>query len=212
MERKCECCGAALPLGIDPRTRFCNRYECKILGRRKPVYSEATRRKRSEQMKDLNRRPDVQAKLIAFRASDRCPIRQPENRQKRLEQQRALGFPNLKYDGAPTIPQKLLFDALSGATMEFSLPKSGKTKAFRLDIAIPSLKLAIEVDGLSHTKQKERNRDLRKEGILKDQGWALLRFRNAEVLGDLASVLMRVRATIAVLQKPERVIRHGSVA
>lgn len=163
-------------------------------------------------MKALNERPDVRAKLVAFRASDRCPIRRPENLRKQIEQQRALGFPNLKYDGAPTVPQKVLFEALPGATMEFALTGTAKSNSLRIDIAIPSLKLAIEVDGLSHTKRREKARDAKKEQVLKERGWTLLRFWNAEILGDLSSVLMRVHATVAMLQKPERIVSHGSVA
>jgi hypothetical protein len=153
-------------------------------------------------MRELNKRPDVQAKLVAFRASDRCPVKLPENRRKLIESQRVKGFPNLHYDGSsPTVPQKLLFDALPGATMEFEVPKGGKGKSFRIDIAIPSLKLAIEVDGLSHVKRKEKERDARKAQILKVRGWTLLRFWNAEILGDLSSVLARIQAQIRVLEK-----------
>jgi very-short-patch-repair endonuclease len=149
-------------------------------------------------MRELTKRPEVQAKLIAFRASDRCPINQPENSKKQIERQRALGFPNLNYDGAPTVPQKILFDALRGATMEFKIPKIGKMK---IDIAIPSLKLAIEVDGLSHTKRGQKEKDAKKEQALKARGWTLLRFWNAEILGDLSSVLARIQAQITVLEK-----------
>jgi hypothetical protein len=210
LERKCERCGA----GVSSRyagARFCS-YECGLLGRRRAVFSEETRKKRSEQMRSLNERLDVKAKLIAFRASDRCPIKLPENRQKRIENQRALGFPNLNYGGGPTVPQKILFNALPGATMEFVLLGTAKSNSLRIDIAIPSLKLAIEVDGLSHTKRKQKACDARKEQALKERGWALLRFWNAEILGDLPSVLMRIHAMAAMLQKPERMISHGSVA
>lgn len=211
-ERKCECCGG-LVKSLVAAARFCGS-ECARLGRRRAVFGEEARRERSERMKALNARPDVQAKLIAFRASDRCPIRRPENIQKVVEKQRALGFPNLKYDGGPTVPQKLLFEALPGATMEFSISGDGKGRKnlLSLDIAIPSLKLAIEVDGLSHTKRKERATDARKEQILKERGWILLRFWNKEVMGDLSAVLMRIHATVAMLQKPERITSHGSVA
>jgi hypothetical protein len=149
-------------------------------------------------MRELMKRSDVQLKLAAHRASDRCPIKSSENRRKLIENQRIKGFPNLKYDGAPTIPQKLLLDHLPGAVIEFALPKN---KRLRIDIAIPSLKLAIEVDGLSHVKQKQKESDAKKEQILKERGWTLLRFWNAEILGDLPSVLMRIEAAMTVLQK-----------
>jgi very-short-patch-repair endonuclease len=194
LAKKCERCGAAVP-SLRAGARFCS-HECGLIGRRKHVYSEETRKKRSEAMTALNERPDVQAKLVAFRASDRCPIRQPESRRKLVENQRAKGFPNLKYDGSPTVPQKMLFDALPGSVMEFKIPKAGKGRSFRIDIALPSLKLAIEVDGLSHAKRAEREKDLRKEAALKDAGWILLRFRNEQILSDLLFVLAQIRRAV----------------
>jgi hypothetical protein len=153
-------------------------------------------------MRELMARPDVQLKLAAFRVSDRCPVRLPENRRKLVENQRVKGFPNLNYDSTPTIPQKILFDHLPGATMEFTLPKGdGMKRSMRLDIAIPSLKLAIEVDGLSHLKRKQKEADALKAQVLKARGWTLLRFRNAEILGDLASVLERIQVQLTVLEK-----------
>jgi hypothetical protein len=149
-------------------------------------------------MKLLNERPDVQTKLAAFRASDRSPFRRPEIKRKSIEKQREMGFPTLirgyKATRSPTVPQKILFDALPGIVMEYSLETNHR---FRIDLAIPSLKLAIEVDGLSHTSRKGKKADASKEQILKERGWTLLRFWNAEILGDLASVLTRIQATMA---------------
>lgn len=199
LERKCEWCGGAVP-SLRACARFCS-YRCGLLGRRRAILSEGARKERSERMKMLNKRPDVQAKLVAFRTSDRCPIKSLESRHKLIENQRALGFPNLNYRGGPTAQQKILFDHLPGATMEFVLPGSGKTKSMSVDIAIPALKLAIEVDGLSHTKQVEKERDAKKEQLLKESGWTLLRFWNKEIVENLASVLARVRVTTATLQK-----------
>lgn len=193
-------------MATDPRTRFCNRYECRYAGHKK-TFSEEVRKQRSEQMKALNERPDVKAKLIAFRASDRAPFKQPETHRKSVEKQREMGFPTLNYgrrDSGPTVPQKMLFDALSGVVMEYRLPKSGKTNSFRVDLAFPSLRLAVEVDGLSHTKRSEKERDARKEEILRERGWALLRFWNKEILDDLSSVLLRIHATATALQKERR--------
>jgi hypothetical protein len=149
-------------------------------------------------MRELMKRPEVQSKLQAHRASDRCPIKLPENRRKLIENQRIKGFLNLKYDGTPTIPQKILLDHLPGSVIEFTFPKN---KRLRIDIAIPSLKLAIEVDGLSHVKQKQKNFDAKKEQMLKERGWTLLRFWNAEILGDLSSVLARIQVVMAALQE-----------
>lgn len=46
------------------------------------------------------------------------------------------------------------------------------------DKAYISPKLAIEVDGRSHEGEKQKERDIEKEGILKDAGLPLLRIEN----------------------------------
>jgi very-short-patch-repair endonuclease len=149
-------------------------------------------------MRELNKRPDVQAKRAAFLASDRAPFKQPDVHRRSVESQRVIGFPNLRYDGGPTATQRMLFNRLSGATMEFAFTENGK---LCIDIAIPFLKLAIEVDGLSHTKRRQKEKDAKKEQLLKERGWTLLRFRNAEILGNLSSVLARIQTVMATLQE-----------
>ena len=129
------------------------------------------------------KRPDIQAKRALFLASDRAPFKQSRNR----------------HDGKPTIPQKILLGHLEGATLEFRLSRA--KGSLSVDIAVPFLKLAIEVDGRSHRQEKQKKRDVRKEQILKERGWTLLRFQNAEILGNLSSVLERIEATVAMLQK-----------
>ena len=60
------------------------------------------------------------------------------------------------------------------------------------DIANPELKIAIEVDGETHSSPKGRDRDNRKEGLLKEYGWKILRFKNEEILNDLIGCMQQV--------------------
>jgi very-short-patch-repair endonuclease len=193
--RKCGWCSVELLPKRDPRTRFCNS-ECRFLGRRKATFSEEVRQKRREQMRKLNERPDVQAKRAAFLASDCAPFKRPEIKRKSIEKQREMGFPTLKPVPGPTLPQKILFGALPGLVMEYPIAVD---RRLRVDLAIPSLRLAIEVDGFSHTSRKGKRADARKEQILKERNWVLLRFWNKEILSDLSSVLRRIQATITEL-------------
>src|SRR6478736_208073 len=90
-------------------------------------------------------------------------------------------------------PQLLLYDKLLpfSPKMEFIL----KTKPlqylykspnhYKLDLAIPSIKLAIEIDGMSHNSLKVQDADKRKEALLNGLGWIILRFTNSEVMNGI---------------------------
>lgn len=159
-----------------------------------------------QNMKQLRERPDVQAKLKAHLASNNNPVKNPENRRKATETLRALGFPQLTGgNGAgPTVPQKMLHEALPGSIMEFPVLTHSKPPALKVDLAIPNLKLAIEVDGPSHLTQRVKQLDQKKAKILAAQGWRLLRFTNQEILRNLSLVTASIQNAIAsTTSKPE---------
>lgn len=76
--------------------------------------------------------------------------------------------------------------------------------SYRLDFALPTLGLAIEVDDPSHTAKKKRAADKRRSERLKKAGWTVLRTTNAEVLKDPAAALHRMlKAAGITLPKPQ---------
>lgn len=71
---------------------------------------------------------------------------------------------------------------------------------YKLDLADPAAKLAIEIDGGSHKSLKVREADARKEAFLRERGWTVLRFSNEEVLADPARCALTVRSTTSKLK------------
>ena len=67
-----------------------------------------------------------------------------------------------------------------------------------LDFAVPSAKLVIEIDGETHATLDGMAHDAKRTEWLTTRGWRVLRFTNAEVLGNLEGVLM----TIASAARP----------
>ena len=61
---------------------------------------------------------------------------------------------------------------------------------FILDFAVVGQCLAIEVDGESHAADPARDR--RRTAWLAARGWRVVRFTNAEVLGNLDGVLLQL--------------------
>ena len=187
LTKRCAWCGVEIPPDRDPRTRFCSP-SCGLKSRMsnpEHVRSLQTERKR-QACREVIRRSDVKAKRMAL-----------------IEEQRALGFPLLTYrnGSGPTVAQKILFDALPGAVMEYAFPMGRVGKPQAVDLVIPSLQLAIEVDGHSHQIQQRKEVDVRKEQILKKLGWMVLRFSNREILRNLPWVLTRIRTAMVALQR-----------
>jgi len=81
-------------------------------------------------------------------------------------------------------PHQLLFDSLSnfGWTVEhpISLGKRqpGWPTCYKVDLALPERKLAIEVDGDSHRTLSCRAKDAKKDGKLSELGWIIVRVPN----------------------------------
>lgn len=58
------------------------------------------------------------------------------------------------------------------------------------------LSLIIEVDGYSHTLEDVYNKDIVKSRNLKNLGYEVMRFTDAEVLNDISNVIRRLEAYI----------------
>lgn len=74
--------------------------------------------------------------------------------------------------------------------------KKGYPPAYKVDLALPALKLAIEVDGQSHKMASRAAQDLKKQQALSEKGWTILRFWNHEVLNDTESCLRAVEEEV----------------
>src|ERR1041384_4598194 len=64
--------------------------------------------------------------------------------------------------------------------------------AYTADFLSVSAKLVVEIDGAGHAIDAEY--DLRRTEELERMGFAVLRFRNEDVLGDMVRVLQQIEA------------------
>ncbi len=69
----------------------------------------------------------------------------------------------------------------------------------KIDFAWPEIRLAVEVDGETHTRTKQIERDNRKQEVLKALGWNLLRVSNEQVLLRPEDVKNTVKSVICNL-------------
>lgn len=70
---------------------------------------------------------------------------------------------------------------------------------YRLDFAIPSKRIAIELDGHEYHKTKyQRTHDAKRDRWLFGEGWHVLRFTGSEIYGDLDRCIDEICALVGV--------------
>jgi very-short-patch-repair endonuclease len=134
------------------------------------------------------------------------PMHKEASRQKMQATLRARGHtPKIRGGNGtgPTQAQNILAEAL-GWQMEYviktHLPKNNALHAatnYKVDIANPTLMIAIEVDGRSHQTLARKSQDRKKEQLLSGLGWRILRFTNQEILDHLHECVQTVTSTIS---------------
>jgi hypothetical protein len=150
-------------------------------------------------------RSDISSRVMAETnrkyASERMkrnnPMADPVAREKMIATLKAIGHcPKVKGgNGQLTRQQETLAKALGWPT-EYVIPTKGipgTPQSYKADIACPEIKLAIEVDGHSHTLPSRRDEDRKKERALESLGWKVLRFWNQEIDSDIEGCLAKIR-------------------
>ena len=158
-------------------------------------------RRSSERMSQTNR------KYASARMKANNPMKRTEVREKVALALRDIGHkPRIQGgNGKPlSVPQQRLADALGWKTewvyRTGLTPAEGYPRHYKIDIAHPSQKIAIEVDGTGHTALKLRARDAKKQALLEGDGWLVLRFTNRAVMDDLGECVRTVMSTISRLR------------
>lgn len=168
-------------------------YCCKDCGR------AALAKKSSETMAKTNR------KYASARMRAHNPMKRPEVRKKVSDSLKRIGYrPKIQGGNGKglTIPQEKLLQGLGNGWLPeypIAIPKwqiLNTPKCYKADIANPSLKIAIEIDGQSHLALVRKEQDQKKTRVLNGLGWTVLRFWNREIMENLSTTLQSINATI----------------
>ena len=68
---------------------------------------------------------------------------------------------------------------------------------YKIDLAMPSQMLAVEVDGGSHSSLIRQASDARKDEVLTGRGWTVLRFSNKVILKSPEKVAQKIMSTLS---------------
>lgn len=196
-----------------PFCAFCG--ENKLMGRQRRFCSVSCQQKAhslymldhstvySSMMLERHAKDSSLRESASLRMRDKNPMRMLGVIAKVMETKQRNGFVPLKKRGGNgcdmPVPQRVLLEALGdGWIAEFvvltSRPKNNPSRlpnCYKIDVAHPMMKLAIEVDGYSHSV-KTKDRDAKKDRFLREKGWLVLRLRNERILSDLDSALMEI--------------------
>ena len=138
------------------------------------------------------------------------PMSNPETVEKVKQAMKGRTFLSRGGNGTFTRQQQVLCQALElpETAMEFVIPTAQAKEhfqslppAYKVDLGIPAVKLAIEVDGRTHTSRKWKFLDRRKTAVLNFLGWTVLRFWNKEVDQDLNGCVQTTLFTISKLKE-----------
>ncbi len=95
----------------------------------------------------------------------------------------------------PTVAEDILWQELRGHKLNrLKFRRQHSIDKFVVDFYCREKKLIIEVDGEIHDFQKEHD-SIRQE-ILEGLGYAVLRFKNEEIINDLKKVLEKIKSSI----------------
>ena len=98
------------------------------------------------------------------------------------------------------MPDDILWDAVSAVYPEAQREYQGVVpgRRFRIDIALPDLFIAIEVDGWSHHGQhrKAHAADRVRQNLVAVQGWMILRFTAGQIFKELEAVMALIEAAV----------------
>lgn len=83
----------------------------------------------------------------------------------------------------------------------YSFNRQRPIDTYIADFFCKSLKLVIEVDGVSHFHEEVKRKDAQKQAELEHLGYTLIRFTDAEVLNNMNEVRRIIEETVKRLEK-----------
>ena len=101
-----------------------------------------------------------------------------------------------------TEAEKLLWSVLRKKQLEgLRFRRQHPILTFILDFYCHRIKLGIELDGLGHENEEQRNYDEARTCQLNEHGVTIVRYKNEEVIKDMENVKLKIMEEVAKLAK-----------
>jgi len=216
-DKNCEICGQDYKIKTQKdyrRRRFCGT-KCSAVWRmqqpeiRAKIYNDVVRQKVAQG----NRRSFVQHPerrlALSRRMKEHNPLQDPEVKAKADAARRARPFPSEHGGNGRVSPTEQIMQKWTGwKTGAIGVTGIPKWKNLKMDLIEWEARLAVELDGASHLTKQQKERDCRKETILRHMKWNFVRIPNdratesaADWLKLLASELKQGKVSQSTISK-----------
>jgi very-short-patch-repair endonuclease len=85
--------------------------------------------------------------------------------------------------------EKVLWQKIKRKQLGYRFLRQFSIGRFVVDFYCPEKRIAIEIDGFTHSADNEIKKDMIKENYIKSLGLDLIRFKNSEIYNDMDLVL-----------------------
>ncbi len=96
----------------------------------------------------------------------------------------------------PIKAEKLLWYKLRRKNLNYKFRRQASINNYVVDFYCPSLKFIIEIDGATHSTEKEIVYDTKRENYLKSLSLNILRFNNSDIYQNIDGVIKRIKLEI----------------
>ncbi len=96
--------------------------------------------------------------------------------------------------------ESILWSKLRRKNLGYKFRRQYSVEIFVLDFYCPELKLAIEIDGDSHSIEGAKERDNERQRIIECYGITFIRFTNRVIYENMDGVLLRIMQVIERLK------------
>jgi very-short-patch-repair endonuclease len=100
------------------------------------------------------------------------------------EEGRAWNIGKSRWNNEQSYPEKFFSKVIENEFVDKEYETEFNVGIYSIDFAWVSKKLAIEIDGQQHEKKKQKESDLRKDKLLEDKGWKVLRIKWKDMYDD----------------------------
>ncbi len=100
-----------------------------------------------------------------------------------------------------TEAEKLLWVELKSRKLGVRFLRQYSIDKFVVDFYCPEIKLAIEVDGITHNSPEEIEYDTYRQGEIENHKITFARFTNQQVYNNIKLVVDEIKARINILKK-----------
>ncbi len=171
-----------------------------------------SRQKLKERYKNGTLKPSMLGKKLSIETREKI-----SNSMKLAHKEgRAHNIGECRWNNTPSWPEQWFMNVIENEHLDNSYEREYPFFRFSLDFAWIDKKLCVEIDGKQHDLPEQHERDVRKDNLLKENGWKLLRLRWSWIYNNSKEAVSLIKnflsdASIAQLAEQQTLVVSSNV-